>query len=205
MTNLDQLSLSEIRDRLHDQAKTTYDVPPEMSVGKPREAAVLIPFLRINDRWEILFIRRATYEGDRHSGQIAFAGGKREDCDPSLSATALREAQEEVGIKARDVELLGKINHHHTISQFQVTPFVGTVDWPYQLELDDTEVARAFTIPLSWLADSQNYREQKRKHPDASRPWPIVYYDYFDGELLWGATARMTLSLIALLRQSQNE
>jgi 8-oxo-dGTP pyrophosphatase MutT (NUDIX family) len=200
MPELDDLSAEEIRQRLHAQADTTYDVPPELLSADAREAAVLVPFLRIEDAWHILYIRRANYPGDRHSGQVAFAGGKRDDVDDDLLATALREAREEVGIVADDVEVLGYINHHHTISEFQVRPYVGVMPWPYQLELDDVEVARAFTMPLNWLAQASNYRIEERQHPDSNRPWPVVYYDLYDGEMLWGATARMTLSLIDVLQ-----
>ena len=119
---LDSLSLDEIRARLHAQAETTYDVPPEMLSADAREAAVLVPLMRIEEAWHILFIRRTTNEADRHSGQVAFAGGKREDEDDSLLTTALREAEEEVGLAPADVEVLGHINHHHTISEFQVRP-----------------------------------------------------------------------------------
>jgi len=200
MPELDDLSIEEIRRRLHAQSDTTYDVPPELLSADAREAAVLVPFLRIEDAWHILYIRRANFPGDRHSGQVAFAGGKRDNVDDDLLATALREAREEVGIVADDVEVLGYINHHHTISEFQVRPYVGVMPWPYQLKLDDVEVARAFTMPLNWLAQASNYRTEERQHPDSKRPWPVVYYDLYDGEMLWGATARMTLSLIDVLR-----
>jgi 8-oxo-dGTP pyrophosphatase MutT (NUDIX family) len=198
--DLDELSVDEIRARLHAQGDKTYDVPPELLSDDAREAAVLVPFLRIEDAWHILYIRRTSFEGDRHSGQVAFAGGKRDDEDENLLATALREAEEEVGIAAADVEVLGHINHHHTISEFQVRPYVAVMDWPYRLQLDEIEVARAFTMPLNWLAQASNYRTEERQHPDSSRPWPVVYYDLYDGEMLWGATARMTLSLIDVLR-----
>ena len=200
VSDLDLLSIDEIRTRLQRQGNTTYDVPPELLSDDAREAAVLVPFLRITDNWHILYIRRASYEGDRHSGQVAFAGGKRDEGDASLLDTALREAEEEVGIAASDVDVLGHINHHHTISEFQVRPYVGCVQWPYQLNLDSVEVARAFTMPLCWLADPENYRTEEREHPDSKRPWPVVYYDLYDGEMLWGATARMTLSLIEVLQ-----
>ena len=200
MPDLDELSVDEIRARLHAQGDKTYDVPPELLSDDAREAAVLVPFLRIEDAWHILYIRRTSFEGDRHSGQVAFAGGKRDDEDENLLATALREAEEEVGIAAADVEVLGHINHHHTISEFQVRPYVAVMDWPYRLQLDEIEVARAFTIPLNWLAQASNYRTEERQHPDSSRPWPVVYYDLYDGEMLWGATARMTLSLIDVLQ-----
>jgi 8-oxo-dGTP pyrophosphatase MutT (NUDIX family) len=200
MDDWNQLSIDDIRARLQAQNETTYDVPPELLTGDSREAAVLVPFVRVEDAWHILYIRRTQYEGDRHSGQVAFAGGKRDPQDEDLAATALREAEEEIGIAASDVNLLGSISHHHTISEFQVTPFIAEMPWPYTLILDEVEVARAFTLPLSWLAETSNYRTEERLHPDSNRPWPVVYYDYFDGELLWGATARMTLSLIEVLK-----
>ena len=200
MTDFDALTVHDIRARLHAQAETTYDVPPEMLAANAREAAVLVPFLRVDDAWHILFIRRTQHPTDRHGGQVAFAGGKREKDDRSLLDTALREAEEEVGIAQRDVEVLGHINHHHTVSEFQVRPYVATVPWPYPLTLDEIEVARTFTIPLAWLADASNYRTEERHHPQSHRVWPVVYYERYDGELLWGATARMTLSLISVLR-----
>ena len=199
MIDLDQLSQADISQRLKIQPGPTYDVPPEMLRADSREAAVLIPFLRMDDAWHILYIRRAELDGDRHSGQVAFAGGKREIEDKSLKVTALREAEEEVGIKQSDVTVIGRLNHHHTISEFQVTPYVGITQWPYPLVLDPGEVAHAFTIPLTWLANSSNYRTEQRFHKDSDRPWPVVYYQHFEGELLWGATARMTLSLIDVL------
>ena len=198
--DLDRLSVDEIRQRLHAQRGTTYDVPPEMLSDEAREAAVLVPFVRVDEAWHILYIRRAHFEGDRHSGQVAFAGGKRDATDETLLATALREAEEEIGIAAGDVDVLGHINHHHTISEFQVRPYVGIMPWPYELKLDEVEVARAFTMPLNWLAQRSNYRTEERQHPESKRPWPVVYYQHYDGELLWGATARMTLSLIEVLQ-----
>ncbi len=201
MPDLDRLSADEIRQRLHAQAGTTYDVPPEMLSQMAREAAVLVPFLRVDESWHILYIRRAHCKSDRHSGQVAFAGGKRDATDDSLLHTALRETEEEVGVAAVDIEVLGHINHHHTVSHFQVRPYVGIIPWPYELTLDEIEVARAFTIPLNWLAQESNYRIEARHHPESKRPWPVVYYDLYDGEMLWGATARMTLSLIDVLRE----
>ncbi len=199
MIDIDQLSIEEIQSRLQAQNATTYDVPPEMLGESAREAAVLVPFLRIDDAWHILYIRRAMLAGDRHSGQVAFAGGKREQGDDDLLATALREAEEEIGISPDDVQILGHINHHHTISEFQVRPYVGVLPWPYPVIPDGVEVARAFSMPLKWLAEENNYRVEARQHPESERPWPVVYYDLYDGEMLWGATARMTLSLIEVL------
>ena len=104
--DLDSLSVDDIRARLHAQAETTYDVPPEMLPADAREAAVLVPFVRHEDGWHIVYIRRTSNDSDRHSGQVAFAGGKRDAVDNSLLDTALREAEEEIGLAVDDVELV---------------------------------------------------------------------------------------------------
>ena len=98
-----------------------------------------------------------------------------------------------------DVSILGQLNEHHSISQFKITPVVASIPWPYAFQLDRTEVARVFTIPLSWLIDSANYKIEHRKI-DNHKPVPVIFFDQYDGEQLWGASARMTLSLIDLLK-----
>ena len=199
MNSLDRLTLTEIRQSLRNRPDDTSDIPRPRPDADCRRAGVLIPFIRERGQWHILFIRRAMIEGDRHSGQVAFAGGKQEDCDPDLRATALREAHEEIGVRPQHVEVLGELNHHYSITRFRITPVVGHIDWPYPLQADRSEVARVFSIPLAWLADSQNHRTVHRQIND--KPVPVVYFRDYDSELLWGATARMTLSLIACLRQ----
>ncbi len=163
------------------------------------DAAVLIPLIRQAEAWHLLYIRRAEHEDDHHSGQVAFAGGKYERHDESLHATALREAQEEIGLDPRDVEILGELGHHYSISRFKIKPVVAHIPWPYPLSLDKNEVARAFTIPLSWLADERNYRMQQRRFYQYEVP--VVYYAEYETEMLWGATARMTLSLLEKLKR----
>jgi len=135
-----------------------------------------------------------------HSGQVAFAGGKHEDQDEDLEATAKRETHEEIGVAPEDIRILGQLSPHHSISQFQITPVVGTLPWPYNLTLDSSEVSHTFTMPLNWLADQNNHEVRHRQLSQTKNPVPVVYYDKYDGELLWGATARMTLSLINTLR-----
>ena len=173
-----------------------------------KQAAVLIPLLRENEEWHVLFIRRAERLGDRHSGQVAFPGGKREPADPSIRHTALREAEEEIGLAGQHVEVLGELSTYRTISHFRIHPFVSLIPWPLDLTAEMSEVARIFTIPLRWLQDDNNYF---LKVPDIrisdvpaniNRP-PAVYYKKYKGELLWGATARMTLSLLHALDEGR--
>ena len=134
MTELSNIGLDEIRQRLTQPASgATSDLPYKKNDVKLRQAAVLIPFVKVDCDWHLLFIQRAIHEKDRHSGQVAFAGGKRETEDVDLAATALREAHEEIGISPKDVTVLGELGHHYSISDFEITPVVATVDWPYQL------------------------------------------------------------------------
>jgi 8-oxo-dGTP pyrophosphatase MutT (NUDIX family) len=196
MFNLDQLTASDIRERLRVRGAPTHDV----TLDACREAGVLVPFVRVEEAWHLLFIRRPTSVRDYHSGQVAFAGGKRDPEDVDLTATALREAHEEVGILPQDVQVLGQLSPHHSISRFRIAPIVATVPWPYTLTLSEQEVARAFTIPLHWLAQPQHYEVRYRQLDDVPQPIPIVYFQEYDGEILWGATARITLALLACLQ-----
>lgn len=167
--------------------------------GRPmREAAVLVPLVHTAGEWQLLFIRRARDERDRHSGQVAFPGGAREALDADAGATALREANEEIGLAADRVTLLGELAPYVTISDYRVTPVVGHVTWPSPLTLQRSEVARAFLIPLAWLGRRENLtlRARREMDPGSARRHPIIVFEPYDGETLWGATARMTVNFI---------
>ncbi len=197
-TDLDYLTLTQIRQCLIAGNQVTQDLPFDWKEQEYRQAGVLIPFVRDLDRWHILFIRRSDHEHDHHRGQVAFAGGKFEEHDQNLEQTALREAQEEIGLLAQHVEVLGQLNYHYSITRYKITPVVAHINqWPYSFIPDPNEVARVFSIPLSWLADSANYRiEQQHRY---GKSFPVLLYDEYDGEVLWGATARMVQSLISCL------
>lgn len=172
---------------------------------KLRNAAVLIPLLRQADEWHVLFIRRSQNDKDRHSGQVAFPGGSCDPGDNGAIDTALRETREEVGIRRDKIRIVGVLPDYETISYFRVTPVVGLLQWPCTMKLQDSEVARAFTIPLDWLLDESHYelRERKPLRPDDSpdtKRGTVVYFDEYDGELLWGASARITLNFLHALR-----
>ncbi len=196
MNAIDQLTPTDIMQRLQQRGAATHDV----ALDACREAGVLVPFVRMDNAWHLLFIRRPKSVRDYHSGQVAFAGGKRDPEDADLTATALREAHEEIGILPHDVAILGQLSPHHSVSRFQIVPTVAHVPWPYELILSPQEVARAFTIPLHWLAQPQHHQIHYRQLADVTEPIPIVYFQEYDGEILWGATARITLSLLACLQ-----
>lgn len=167
----------------------------------PRPAAVLIPMLRNEDEWHLLYILRAQVEGDMHSAQVAFPGGRLETSETRAEQAALREANEEIGLVGDQVRLLGHLEDFITISNYQVTPVVGVVPWPTVLHTDPREVQRAFTIPLAWLADEGNREERERVAP-SGETLKVVYFKQYDKELLWGVTARITLNFLDALKLS---
>lgn len=163
-----------------------------------RPAAVLIPLLRQDGSWQVLYTRRTATLAE-HSGQVAFPGGRADLDDPDPETTALREAQEEIGLDPADVRLLGRMSDFRTISNYRITPVVGRIPWPYSFRLAKEEVSRVFTIPLEWLADPQNWEERQRPLPSPYEPVPVIYFSQYDGELLWGISAALTLKLLNLL------
>lgn len=205
-TNIDILSEQEIRFRLAGCKSIKPDLPyPPDLVSKPfRPAAVLIPFLWINSTWHLLFIHRTPNEADPHSGQVAFPGGGSHSEDSNLQMTALREAYEELGIQPDHVRVLGQLPDYITITSYLVAPVIGVIEWPYPLSLYEHEVSRAFHIPLHWLSDPKNYEIRKRSLPAPFQPIPVIYYQPYDGEILWGATARITQGLITCLSRTDN-
>ena len=123
-------------------------------------------------------------------------GGRRDRADENLTATALRETYEELGIEPADVEILGQLNEFMAISNYRVTPFVGTLPWPYPIVPDPREVAHWFTIPLDWLADDANRRKERRTLPNGLGDVGVIFYERYQGELLWGLSARIIEELL---------
>jgi 8-oxo-dGTP pyrophosphatase MutT (NUDIX family) len=157
-------------------------------------AAVLIPLLWSDDQWHLLFTRRTDHV-ESHKGQVSFPGGGCDEGDSTPEDTALREAEEEVGIDRNDVRVLGRLANLITVTSFRVTPVVGVIRWPAVFKVGEHEVARIFTIPLRWLADTRNRWEI----PFPARNRSLIAYHPYDGELLWGATARITVDFLKSL------
>ena len=201
------LSASEIAERLQQAGSSLKDetpypespYPSELLPDAPRPAAVLIPLLKQEEQWHLLYTRRNATLAE-HSGQVAFPGGRSDPEDQSPEMTALREAQEEIGLRPSDVSILGRLNDFLTITNYRVTPVVGLIPWPYKLHLASVEVSRVFTIPLDWLIDPANYEVRQRSLPPPYGAVSVIYYHPYDGEVLWGASARFTLTLIRGLR-----
>jgi len=160
---------------------------------KLRSAAVLLPLTFFQNEWHILYTRR-TDKVESHKGQVSFPGGASDEGETS-EQTALRETYEEIGMNPNDINIIGRLSNMITISKYRVSPMVGVIPFPYAFKIQNTEVARVFTIPLVWLANKNNYWEFS--FGDSNRS--VIAYHPYDGELLWGATARMTLNFLKTL------
>lgn len=162
-----------------------------------RLAGVLVPLISHGGKWYLLYTRRAD-SVEHHKSQVSFPGGAS---DPGESAeqTALREADEEIGIRPADVRILGKLPQIVTISDYLVTPVVGVLPWPYAFRVYTPEVARVFTLPLDWLANRANFMRLVRSETGRH----VITYIPYDGELLWGATAHMTVEFLKILNLLQ--
>lgn len=161
-----------------------------------RLAAVLIPLFLEGGVVHIVLAKRSN-ELRRHAGEIAFPGGGADPEDSSLEHTALREAEEEVGIRQDDVDVLGALDDMATAgSGYVIRPFVGVIPHPYPLVPDGLETVRVLTPPLHWFDEPARFREEVRERRGVS--WPVHYYDV-EEDVVWGATARMLTSLIGLI------
>lgn len=189
-----------ISQRLHDAIQTagpSFDGYAEIDLDSDDRlkcAAVLVPLVRQDDEWHILYTRRTDHV-ESHKGQVSFPGGACDEDETEPEQTALREAEEEIGIRPAHVKVLGRLANLITISYFRVTPVVGVVRWPAVFRVGEHEVARVFTIPLGWLANPSNRWQFER--PGTTRT--LIAYHPYDGELLWGATARMTVDFLSVL------
>lgn len=175
--------------------RSDWELNPEMiadfAVMEPaRPAAVLVPIIA-RDELTVLLTQRP--DGmKQHAGQISFPGGKVEPDDPSPAAAALREAEEEIGLRHEHIEPLGFLDTYRTGTGYNVAPLVAIVRPDFVLAVDSREVADVFEVPLSFLMDEANHQ----KH---SRPWrgrERHFYAMPYGErFIWGATAGMLKNL----------
>lgn len=191
--------LAEVAETIHPpEAPIRPAYPSQLLKDPPRPAAVLVPLACIDHSWHILFTRR-TDSLPEHSGQVAFPGGRSDPGDLSPEATALREAQEEIGLSQEKVRLLGRLDSFVTNTNYVLTPIVGAIDWPFTVRLELQEVQRVFTIPLAWLAEPGNHETRLRQLPPPFPPIPVIYFQAYDNEVLWGVSANITVNLIKTL------
>ncbi|MDO8421788.1 MAG: CoA pyrophosphatase [Parvibaculum sp.] len=151
-----------------------------------RAAAVLVPIIEYEDGPKVLLTRRADHLGS-HAGQVAFPGGKIEEGE-GVADAALREADEEVGLKREFVEVAGFLDAYETGTGFRIVPVVSFVRPGFTLTVHEGEVAEVFEVPLSFLMNGKNHERHKATWRGKEREYYAMPYD---GHYIWGATAGM--------------
>ncbi|MDD2728876.1 CoA pyrophosphatase [Malikia sp.] len=168
-------------------------------VDRPvRHAAVLVPIV-LRDAPTVLLTRR-TDQLSSHSGQVAFPGGKVDDDDDDAVAAALREAEEEVGLEPRWVEVIGALPDYLTGSAYRITPVVGLVHPAAAFRLNPHEVADLFEVPLTFLMDPAHHQRHVAHWQGQRHEWFAMPYDDAGTErFIWGATAALLRNLYRFL------
>ena len=158
-----------------------------------RKAAVLLPITRKSENAKselVLTVRSANLKS--HAGQISLPGGTKEEQDPDFQTTALRESEEEIGLRADQVEVIGKLGDMALPSGFQITPFVGLIDSGLQFTPSPDEVSDIFQAPLELILDPTAYRHSTMFINNAERAiLELMHEDY----RIWGATAAILYHL----------
>ena len=158
-------------------------------------ASVLVPIVAHPDGLTVLFTQRTAHL-KAHSGQVSFPGGRAEPGDATPEFTALRESQEEIGLKPERVEILARLPDYITRTGYQVTPIVGLLTPPLELVPDPREVQEVFEVPLAFLLDPRNHRRQTRELNGRTVGFYEMPYMSNEGErYIWGATAGMLMNL----------
>ena len=187
----DDRALARLRELLLKRPAIEIDAP------QFRRACVLIPLVRDGGTWSVILTRRSENLA-AHSGQIAFPGGGVEPGE-ALHQAAIREAQEEIGIRPEAIEIIGRLDDVVTNSGFLVAPFVGIVNEPTKYVMQESEVVDVFEVPLDTLRDPA--QPQVRYVPFRNRRYPAYYYVHQQYEI-WGLTGRMLKSFLDLVWQS---
>ncbi|MBL7773340.1 MAG: CoA pyrophosphatase [Chitinophagaceae bacterium] len=205
--------IDELRDKFQHQSLPGLDAqmkmaPPmrtrDMQVpSNVRLGAVLILVFEIDKKWNTLLIRR-TEDGQTHSGQISFPGGKKDPSDRDLIHTALRECEEEISVLRKDVEVLGTLTPLYIPpSNFLVTPVVGHIKELQNYKASEREVQEIIQTPLELLFWEETKSEKEvLRSDDPSVAMTAPVYKLADDIVIWGATAMMISELETLILQS---
>ncbi|KQV64528.1 CoA pyrophosphatase [Rhizobium sp. Root1220] len=167
------------------------DIVAQVETFKLRDAAVLVPVVDDGDEAHVIFtLRTSTLR--KHSGQIAFPGGKIDDVDGSPEKAAIREADEEIGLKDAFVETVGRLPNYLASTGFRITPVLAVVQRGFELKLNPSEVDDVFEVPLSFLMNPANHTRDKRMLDGLERHF---YRMPYETRMIWGITAGIVRTL----------
>lgn len=166
-------------------------------VASPRQSAVLAPLYEGPDGPTVVLTRRSAHLRN-HRGEVSFPGGRQDDGDADLVATALREAQEEIALDPTSVEVVGRLDRLSTFtSRAEIHPYVGLLPGrPEHLVAQPSEVERILHVPLAELLHPDAFREERWTFPSGVDR-PLFFYE-LEGDTIWGATGRMLTQLLAI-------
>jgi 8-oxo-dGTP pyrophosphatase MutT (NUDIX family) len=182
--SLEELLTADDLEKQHEAAR-----------GALKPAAVLLLVVNHPGDPTVVFTQRTAHLAD-HAGQISFPGGRVDDEDRTPEHTALREAEEEIGITAERIEILGRLPEYRTGTGYSVTPIVGWAEPPLTWRPDPHEVADVFEVPLAFLLDAGNHRYESAFYKGRMRKyWSMPYGERF----IWGATAGMLVTFHRIL------
>ena len=162
-------------------------------------AAVLVPLYKKGEDCHLLFTKR-TDKVKYHKGEISFPGGVFDEGDFELEKTALREAFEEVGLKEKDVQIIGVLDDIVTVTEFIITPFVGLFPYPYPFKVSEIEIAELIEVPLSFFLREDTYSEKVIFRMNREEMVDVFQYE---NHIIWGATARILKQFLDLISSSK--
>ena len=198
MPNKCNLNLMEIKIKVSENSWSLTDFREEKFPNNSLyNSAVLVPLVVNHGEVNLLFTLRSS-SLDRHSGQVSFPGGIIESNDNSPIDTALRETEEEIGIRKGNIQIIGQLIPLNTSTGYFVYPVVGIIDSLENIRRNQVEVDRIFYIPLNWLCDPVHSR-LKDYISDEGEIRNVWFFDLFEGDLLWGITAKITHDLIEII------
>jgi 8-oxo-dGTP pyrophosphatase MutT (NUDIX family) len=194
------LTADALRARFANPPEWEAEVRAEpLFADRPLAEASVLAGIVMREQPTLLFTERTTHLST-HSGQVAFPGGKRDDTDRDAAHTALREAQEEVGLDPALVEVIGTLPTYQTGTNFVITPVIALVEPVHTLTLNPDEVADAFEVPLEFLMNPAHHRRHHIEYDGMRREWfSMPYMDGSRQRFIWGATAGMLRNLYRFL------
>ena len=189
--------MEDVRARLaRDWPARRVELERAESAGPIRQAAVLIPlYVRDKGLWT-LFTKRTDHV-EHHKGQISFPGGTQDPGDANPWETAVRETEEEIGVPRTSVQILGALPRLVTVTDFEISPFVGAIPHPVEMKPHAHEVEEIIEVPVSYLLDPMVVEERAVKWK--GRDMTTLVYHY-RGHAIWGATARILADFLTALR-----